>query len=272
MTPRDLPPNVRIVSKLAEDDPSYSVARSEVMAALSRAEDRHFWHRSRNRFIAHRLRGLGLQPPAHLLELGCGGGSVAAHLAGAGWRVTGVDGHLSRILEAAARTPTGTFVVHDLRLGLEPLGPERYDVVALFDVIEHLEDPQTALCRAAERVVSGGFLVGTVPALMSLWCEVDVRSGHQRRYTRRELATLLSSAPGVDVVEIASFHRLLVPPLWLLRRVNPRPDALERGLEVPWGPLNGLAHAALRAEQLAGPLLDLLRVPGSSLWFAGRTG
>jgi hypothetical protein len=49
-----------------------------------------------------------------VLELGCGGGAVAAHLATAGYRVTGIDGHLSRALEAARRAPEARFLVHDL--------------------------------------------------------------------------------------------------------------------------------------------------------------
>ncbi len=270
MSEPGLPPNVRVVSELPAAHAAYSVADAGVMAALSRAEDGHFWHLSRNRFIARQLRRLGAAPPARVLELGCGGGCVAAALARAGWRVTGVEGHLSRARQAAARAPGATFLVHDLSLGLEPLGTERWDVVALFDVVEHLEDPGAALRLALRRVVPGGLLVGTVPALMSLWSDVDARSGHRLRYERPALADLLGALPDAEVLEVAHFNRLLVPLLWLQRRAAARPDALERGLEVPWAPLNALLGGALRLEHRAGPVLDRLRVPGASLWFAVR--
>jgi SAM-dependent methyltransferase len=265
-----LPANVRIISELPAAHAEYSVADTEVMAALSRAEDGHFWHLSRNRFIARQLRRLGVTPPARILELGCGGGCVAAALARAGFSVTGVEGHLSRIRQAATRAPGATFLVHDLRLGLGPLGTERWDVVALFDVIEHLENPAAALQVALRRVVPRGLLVGTVPALMSLWSDVDARSGHRLRYDRSALTNLMGELPDAEVLEVTSFNRLLVPLLWVQRRAAARPDALERGLKVPWSPLNALVDGALWMEQRIAPLLNRLRVPGASLWFAIR--
>ena len=268
MTTPDLPANLRVVSTLAAAHAGYSVADPVLMAALSRAEDEHFWHRSRNWLIARRLRRLGSVPPARILELGCGGGCVAAFLSRAGWRVTGVEGHLSRARQAAERAPGATFLVHDLGQGLGPLGSERWDVVAFFDVLEHLEDALGALTAALRRVVPGGLLVGTVPALMRLWSDADVRSGHCLRFERAQLQEVLRALPGAGGMEVAPFNRVLVPLLWAQRRANA--DALERGLKVPAAPLNALLGAVLRTEERMGPLLDPLRVPGASLWFAVR--
>jgi 2-polyprenyl-3-methyl-5-hydroxy-6-metoxy-1,4-benzoquinol methylase len=245
------------------------VADTDVMAALTRAEDRHFWHLARNRFIVSRLRRLAAAHSARVLELGCGGGCVSAALARSGWAVTGVDGHLSRIRQAAARAPAATFVVHDLERGLEPLGGERWEVVGLFDVLEHLSEPAAALRSAAGAVVPGGLIVGTVPALMALWSDVDVRSGHRVRFGRTTLESLLRSVP-VEVLEIVDFNRLLVPMLWLQRRAVARSDALEQGLKVPWAPINAALDYALRVEQWLTPLLSTLAFPGASLWFAAR--
>ena len=268
MNSSGLPANLRVVSALPDTHAGFSVSNLELMAALSRAEDAHFWHRCRNRFIARRLRGLGSTPPASILELGCGGGCVTAFLSRAGWRVTGVEGHLSRARQAADRAPDAAIVVHDLRLGLEPLGDERWDAVAFFDVIEHLEDPISVLTTALGRVMPGGLLVGTVPALMSLWSDVDVRSGHRVRYERSVLLDLLRALPGSDVLEVIPFNRILVPLLWLQRRASA--DALEQGLKVPWAPFNTLFQMALSLDHRVGPLLNRAGIPGASLWFAVR--
>jgi 2-polyprenyl-3-methyl-5-hydroxy-6-metoxy-1,4-benzoquinol methylase len=40
-----------------------------------------------------------------------------------------------------------------------------FDAVGLFDVIEHLDDPGSALRLALRLAKLGGFVVGTVPAL-----------------------------------------------------------------------------------------------------------
>jgi SAM-dependent methyltransferase len=150
------------------------------------------------------------------------------------------------------------------------VGARDWDAAGLFDVLEHLEDPGRAASDAARRVVPGGLVVGTVPALMALWSEVDARSGHRLRYEPATLRAVLEQVSGADLVEVRPFNRVLVPLLWLQRRASARADALERGLEVPWAPVNAAMAGTLRAEYVAGPLLDGLRVPGASLWFAMR--
>jgi SAM-dependent methyltransferase len=268
-----LPANVRVFSALEANDAGFSVANERYIAALSRAEDRHFWHRSRNRMIADRLGALGLHPPARILELGCGGGAVAASLSRAGYRVTGVDGHVSRVLQAAARAPEAEFIVHDLRGGAQGLFPEPFDAVGLFDVIEHLDDPGAALQEALALVRPRGVLVGTVPALMSLWSDVDVHARHRLRYEAGPLATLLGGVSGGTDVQVRHFNRLLVPMLWLQRKVVVSPDVAETAesnFKVPPAPLNAALYAFLRAEHHLAPLLDRTPLPGASLWFSVR--
>lgn len=267
-----LPCNVAVRAALARDHAGYSLTDEAAIRALSLAEDRHFWHRARNQFIAGRLGRLGLRPPARVLELGCGGGCVSANLWRLGYTVTGVDGHLPRVLEAAARAPGARFIVEDLsREGVldDQAGA---DAVALFDVLEHLTDPGAALRSALRLARPGGWVVGTVPALQWLWSDADRLAGHHLRYERPALEGLLGAIPGADEVEVVPFNRLLVPLLWLQRRAAAGPEPAESAaayLRVPWAPVNGAMHLLLRAEdRLAGLLPRLL--PGASLWFALR--
>lgn len=221
---------------------------------------------TRNEFIGRRLRRLGLHAPARVLELGCGGGAVATFLARAGYEVTGVDGHLSRVLEAARRAPNAAFIVHDLRDGVSNLGTG-YDAVGVFDVIEHLDAPGAALRDAATLVRPGGMVVGTVPALMALWSPVDKRAGHRLRFSR----TVLRDVPGVRVREVAYFNRSLVPLVWLRRHAlrDDEATAAQVGdLAVPSAPTNWVSTQWLRLEHRVQPLLDVLHIPGASLWFA----
>ena len=55
-----------------------------------------------------------LPPWGRILDVGCGGGGIAAALAGAGHTVTGIDPELSERL-AAAKGPNPTFVQADFR-------------------------------------------------------------------------------------------------------------------------------------------------------------
>jgi len=266
----NLPQNVSVRSLLARGHDGYSLEDEEAIAALFVAEDAHFWHLSRNRFISKRLHKLGFPAPARVLELGCGGGCVSAHLARQGFRVTGVDGHLSRVIQAAHRAPQATFVVHDLSKGLSELGGEMFDVVALFDVIEHLDDPRSVLEQAASRLAPGGILVGTVPSMMALWSDVDRRSGHRLRYERPGLEELLRGLGNMEVAEVRPFNRMLIPLVWLQRKAVGGPDSLERGLEVPAAPVNASLLALLGLEYRLSAVLDRIGFPGASLWFALR--
>lgn len=267
-----LPANLTVSSTIAEDSPDYSIADAGALRALSEAELRHFWHLARNRFIEAGLRRLGLAPGDRVVELGCGGGAVAAHLARRGFSVTGVDGHMPRLIEAATRAPQANFVAHDLRTGPPPLPPASFRVACLFDVIEHLEKPALALEGARSLVPPGGLVVGTVPALMSLWSRIDELSGHKTRYSRRRLSEVLVAAPGLEVLELLDFNRQLVPILWVQRRlmVSDHTRSVEENLRVPARPVNGALLGLAATEQLLRSPLEALGVPGASLWFALR--
>jgi SAM-dependent methyltransferase len=114
-----LPPNVTILDRLDDDHDGYRVTDAELMRELSTAEDSHYWHMARNRLIERGICRTGARPGDLVIDLGCGGGVVAAHLSRAGFSVVGVDGHLVRIAEAAARAPSASFYVHDLGLGVD---------------------------------------------------------------------------------------------------------------------------------------------------------
>ena len=96
----------------------------------------------------------------------------------------------------------------------------------LFDVLEHLNDPEIVLGEARRIVVPGGFLVYTVPAFQSLWSRHDELVGHVRRYRPSEVHRLLAEngfRPGVS----SMFYGFLLGPA-LVRKVIglPSPMAL----------------------------------------------
>jgi SAM-dependent methyltransferase len=260
---RDMP------APLRPDDPDFDISSDEDVRALFRAEEHHFWHRARNRFIVRRLRALAGR--ATLLDLGCGAGCVTAELARAGYDVTGLDGHPALLEVASRRAPAVSLVCHDLRTGPPSLPGAPYDVVSLFDVIEHLDEPIRLLETAVALTRPGGLVVGTVPALMLLWSGIDEHSGHKTRYDAKSLRALLTRISSGTVVEIVPFFRALVPLMLLQRRiVGRRGDAAgsAQNLRVPAWPINRGLDLLSRAEALLAPALDPLRIPGASLWFA----
>jgi SAM-dependent methyltransferase len=263
-----------VLTPLDDSHAAFDVTDDRAMKALAAAEEAHFWHRARNRFIADRLGALGIPASARVLELGCGGGCVTSHLAMRGYDVVGVDGHAELVARAAMRSQNAKFFVHDLAKGLDALPLRDFDVVALFDVIEHLDDPRTALAQALTRAKPGGWIVGTVPALMSLWSDVDVQAGHKLRYDKAALEALMSSLEGTTDARVVPFYRALVPMLFLQRKlVVKRGDVgatSEKNFAVPPKPVNAALYSLVRAEARLSRLLDRTPLAGSCLWFQAR--
>jgi 2-polyprenyl-3-methyl-5-hydroxy-6-metoxy-1,4-benzoquinol methylase len=265
------------VAELRPDDAAFDISDEADVGALLRAEEAHFWHRARNSFILHKIAALGAGPGSRVLELGCGAGCVAAALAKAGYEVTGVDGHRALLAVACTRAPSARFLCHDLRQGLPDVERGAFDVVGLFDVIEHLDDPVRALADALRFAKPGGRVVGTVPALMALWSSIDAHAGHKTRYSAQTLRATLGAVGAARVLEIAPFFRSLVPLLWAQRRLidrSGRTDPSEHSaaavsnMRVPPFPINASLFALTAAEHALAPLLRDAPIPGASLWFA----
>ena len=219
---------------------------------LVAAEDRHFWFQSRNETIA----ALALRPIRELhdgfriLEVGCGSGNVLRvlqRLAGNRGRVEGLE--LSNEAADVARARTGLHVTNGYVADLDP--DARYDLIAAFDVLEHIADETGMLQQMRDRLIAGGRLIVTVPAHQSLWSAFDVASGHERRYSKRTLSRALRSA-GFRVEYITYFMSLLYPLMWLRRRLltTQKPDmaaVLDSEFKIVPG-VNRVAYELLRRE------------------------
>lgn len=194
-----------------------------LFAELARLEARNFWFRSRNRLIAWALRRYFAHAQS-LLEIGCGTGFVMAGIAGAvpGIRIAASEAHVAGLGFAAQRVPGACLMQMDARA--VPFAAE-FDVVAAFDVIEHIEDDRAVLREMHRAARPGGGILLTVPQHPWLWSEFDVRARHVRRYTARELRGKVLAA-GFEIVKMTSFVSLLLPLMLLsrLRARAPGPD------------------------------------------------
>jgi len=91
-----------------------------------------------------------------------------------------------------------------------------FDVVAAFDVIEHIEDDVAALQTLHAALRPGGYCFLTVPQHRWLWSATDEAAHHHRRYTAAELHKKVK-AFSFEVVRTTSFVSFLVPLMWVSR-------------------------------------------------------
>jgi SAM-dependent methyltransferase len=191
----------------------------ESFELLPELEARSFWFRARNDLIVWALRA-HFPRATSLLEVGCGTGFVLAALRSrcASLRLAG--GELSRagIEVAQSRVPdVPIFQLDARRLPFEG----EFDVVAAFDVLEHVSDDERVLHEMARAATATGGVLVSVPQHPWLWSAVDDYSGHARRYTRRQLVAKIERA-GLRIAHTTSFVSLLLPVVAASRLVRRR--------------------------------------------------
>lgn len=103
-----------------------------------------------------------------------------------------------------------------------PFADSAFDVVAAFDVIEHVDPEWVVLAELRRVLATGGRVLVSVPAYTWAWSDHDTANGHHRRYTRRRLVDALEGA-GFEV-DRATYAFAAVFPFFagerLIRRVR----------------------------------------------------
>ncbi len=178
---------------------------------MSSVEDTHWWFSARRNIISAVLERLRLPNNTDILEVGCGSGGNLEMFSRFG-NVYGVE-YDSYALEKARDRGIGDIEQGALPYNL-PFEDSSFDLVALLDVLEHIDDDAASLSTLYDRVKSGGVLLLTVPAYQWLWSSHDEIHGHKRRYTRKVLRTLVESS-GFTVDRDSHFNSFLFPLVML---------------------------------------------------------
>lgn len=111
------------------------------------------------------------RPGAVLVDLGCGAGLLAPHVAGKGYRHVGVD------LTASALDVAAAHGVHAIRgdVTAVPLADGCADVVAAGEILEHVADHAGVVAEACRLLRPGGLLVIDTIAATALGRFIAVR-------------------------------------------------------------------------------------------------
>jgi SAM-dependent methyltransferase len=216
--------------------------------ALRDLQDEHWWFVGRRRIIRELIAAhVPLPSDAAILEAGCGYGGNLPLLQEFG-RVSAFE--YDDQARAFAARASGIAVAPGALPDRLDLGGRTFDLIAMLDVLEHIEEDSASLARLGEHLAPGGRMVITVPAFAWLWSRHDEVHHHKRRYSRAALKSALARA-GLRPVRTGYFNTLLFP-LALVQRLASRLRSQEAAAErLPPAPLNRALAAIFGSERWA---------------------
>lgn len=113
-------------------------------------------------FTAGAVMWLQDMPPGDMLDFGFGAGQLVMRLRDMGWNVAGVE--FDHKVLTMAREKLGM----DVRSSILSFPENRFDVITLSHVIEHVPDPKATLRECTSRLRPGGRIVLATPNTKSL--------------------------------------------------------------------------------------------------------
>lgn len=126
-----------------------------------------------------------------ILEVGCGDGSLLSIFKSYTNRLYACD--ISEKAIQIAKIKFGDiadFTVGDLA-NPDLFKDEKFDVILCCEVLEHLKDDENVMKNLYSRLSPGGSLIISVPHIKKYWTQMDIFSGHIRRYEKDELENKL---------------------------------------------------------------------------------
>jgi 2-polyprenyl-3-methyl-5-hydroxy-6-metoxy-1,4-benzoquinol methylase len=211
-------------------DERFSTYNSQHLDQIKQAESSHFWFASRRDKICKTFDKY-VEKNARILEIGGGTGYVAEKLQQTGYTVELSDAASNGLIYAKNR---GIQKLYQFDLYHPPF-KEAFDVICLFDVLEHLDDEKKALNQLKTMLKPGGTIILTVPAHQCLWSDSDVVAGHKKRYTKKTLSQAFFRS-GFKPLSLRYFFILILPFLLLrtwTEKVQRSSDNEELNLSIP---------------------------------------
>jgi len=202
-------PHLRKISYLS---PPAEVSMSDQWFDI--ADLNHFWIQRRFE-VLQRLKGTLISETVEMAEVGCGHGLLQRQIEDAyGKTVTGFDLNDYALNRNVSRR--SKLYCYDISSDDEAM-KERYDIIFLFDVLEHVVEEDRFLEALRFHLAPGGRLIVNVPAGLWAYSSYDRAVGHIRRYS---IATLRAVAKRNDLeFDAWSYWGMPLLPVLLLRKL-----------------------------------------------------
>lgn len=230
---------------------------------LYEIEKVHWWFAARRKILDVLVKQVvsGYKDVPKILDIGCSTGITAEFLKRHGW-TCGVD--FCREALRFCRMQDGSILVQANVCNL-PFLAESCEVVAAFDLLEHIQEDKRAIREFGRVLKRNGFLIVSVPAYKILWGRLDDIAQHCRRYRLKELREKLNKE-GFEIKKISHINCLLFFAVLISRlteRLFRNSSQSKSDLKIPGRVINNMMEKIFSCE---ASLIDKFNFPfGSSI-------
>ncbi|PLX20302.1 hypothetical protein C0584_06175 [Candidatus Parcubacteria bacterium] len=229
-------------------------------------DEKHFWYEARKILIGKLFSHVSEKGNTKsILDVGCGIGGELDIISSFG-RTTAMD--IDKQAVELAKEKGHRTILADLEN--IKLDSNYFDIVCAFDVLEHLKNDRKVMSEIFSSLKSKGIFLFTVPAHPSLFGHHDKSTGHERRYTKKEILNKLQES-GFKSVELYYWNIIILSAVYAYRKsknlffkkAKIESDAKKRNKFI-----NSLLYFILKTEALH--LFRRKTTPGLSIYGIAR--
>ncbi len=211
----------------------------------------HFW--IRRRFdVMKSLADPLVRSCQRIAEIGCGNGLLQRSIEDYyGRSVVGFDLNELALRKNVSRR--SALYCYDI-LEKRPEFSAQFDLLILFDVLEHIENESEFLQCVKFHLTESGILLVNVPAHQSLFSDYDRAAGHIRRYSLNQLVRI-ALRNGYDVQDVSYWGLPLVPLLLLRKWLSLEASNGSAGFDARGPAMNAFLSGLARFEHIPQRLL-----------------
>jgi len=189
---------------------------SDKYKEMDKLEKFHWWFIYRQNVLKFILKKylFNLDKNAKIVDIGCGTGGNVQLLSEKYTNVYGIDNN-----ELAIKYCKEKLLKNIMKGELPDLSvieDNSADLILLFDVLEHVEEDDSALAAIKNKLKPEGHLILTVPAFSFLWSKHDEVFHHKRRYNIKQIKKKLK-VMDFKIIKASYLYFLLFPFVLTMR-------------------------------------------------------
>ena len=226
----------------------------------------HFWIRRRFE-VLHRLAGPLIANAREVADVGCGSGLLQRQIEDRyGRPVTGVDLNEYALKRNLSRL--SAVCCYDIN-EMDPSLQGKFDLIFLFDVLEHIADEDRFLASLIYHLAPRGKVVVNVPAGNWAYSSYDRAVGHLRRYVIRSVREV-AARNNLTIATWTYWGLPLLPALALRKLWLSGSRDVRKILSAGFDPRTNIIKMFLKSISKCEPIPQ--KLAGSSLMFILQVG